>query len=364
MAKRREQANAGSNYGDFWKLDEGDYLVYVHGLVYPDDDFEETSGLNFIRVAVHYVENSPKVCLDPEVNPIIKHPIIKQMLLERETPIKIKGKEGCPICQAIRNGDIPKDQVKGVMHSDKWIFGLTPMFYRKSKVKKYEELDFEPKIYLAGVSVFNDLTDEIIDLSPVDPTDPRNATLMQFSRTGKSFGKTKYKVQAARETTKLNKEQRRIIADVMQPGGDCDIFRVAANLIKPASELRELISGVEVEDEDGTEDNNTGTPDCYAVDYDQDDDACEECDLKEDCKEKCEDNEDNDYNVSVEDDDEDIDEDEEQDDEDDIDDNDDDDDEIDEAIDKAIKSAGKKKTVKKDIVKKGKAKKSKKGKKK
>jgi hypothetical protein len=293
LAKKRDEvASSTGGGGDFWNVDEGEYLVYLHGQNYPDDDHELTGPYNFIETVFHYGVGGKKggqVCLNSVINPVLNHPKVKEFLAARKTPIDLGKKSKCPVCEAIADGDVPDDQAERMKAQTKWLFGTTPMFYRKTKGNEWSKLKFEPMVLIAGVTVFNDITGEMIDLSPRDLSDPKKAILLQLSRKGKDFNNTKYKVKAERDDTKLDKGQRKIILKAIAPDGPCDLFKVLANLTKTYDALNAQLTGVDVDVEDGEEDDD---PSCFGTGFEEDDEDCDECEVREDCRKKVEGGED------------------------------------------------------------------------
>lgn len=296
MNKRREEVKrtSGKGGGDLWTIEEGETKVYVHPQSYPDDDHELTRGYNFVEVVMHYGvggKRGGQVCHDPVANPIILHPLVQKFLAERKNPFEITKKTTCAVCTGIADGDIAGEQADRQKGETKWIFGLTPMFYRRQKEDEWSKRKFDPRVHIAGVTVFNGLTGEMIDLAPVDVTDPEAAVLLKFIRTGTKFDNTEYEVKADAETVrtplKLDKGQRRIIGEATGPGGACDLFKVVANLMKSPVELKALIVGVKVEDDAPADGEDGEHKECFGLDYEANDKECKECPEVKECAAAC-----------------------------------------------------------------------------
>jgi hypothetical protein len=298
LAKKREQVKKSQKLkegGDLWRIDPGEYLLYLHGLTYPDDDNPLTAGYNFVEVVQHYGvggKQGGQMCIDTDTNPVLLHPTVQQFMASRKkNPIEITEDTKCPIDLAIENGDLDEKDATRQKPEAKWLFGVTPMFYRQEKGDEWTKLRFDPKVMIAGVTIFNDITAVMIDMSPHDITDPENAVLLHLTRVGKSFGETEYSVVAdvktIRKPMKLDKGQRRIIAEATKPGGACDLFRLVANLTKSENALKALMTGVETETNkpelvDNPEDAER--KECFGIDYADDDEECKDCDDVDRCR--------------------------------------------------------------------------------
>lgn len=296
MNKRREDVKkaSGKTGGDLYTFEPGETKVYLHPQSYPEDDHELTRGYNFIEIVQHYGVGGKKggvVCLDPETNPIINHPLVRKFLAARKNPVKLPKDCTCPVCTAGQNGELTEEEQARQRAQPKWLFGLTPMAYRKSKDDEWARQKFEPRVHIAGVTIFNGLTGEMIDAAPDDITDPKNATLVVVIRTGKEFGSTEYDVKSDRETARkpmsLDKGQRRVIAEAVKPEGPCDLFKVVANLIKSPAEVKAQMVGVKVA-EDEPEGDDEDRKSCFGLDFEEGDDECSGCPEVKECRAACE----------------------------------------------------------------------------
>jgi hypothetical protein len=267
VRQRRDEARSDSDRGGkLWKLDEGDYKVYLHGLVHSEDDFAFTAGLNFLQVVMHYgVGKGGVVCLDPERNPVILHPLIRDHVKGRKN-LDITPRTRCPICEAFATSKekLSEEMVEAVAgigekhrRTKRWLLGMTPMYHRAPRLRDWKRLPFEPKVYLSGTTVFDGVCSEMDDSGDIDLTALDPVVLLQVSRTGKDFSNTDYKVSIDKDTlrkpTKFDEAQRAAIEDAVRVGGHCDLFRVIANWIKTPDQMEAALLGIDAEEEEATE---------------------------------------------------------------------------------------------------------------
>jgi len=296
MNQKREQVRRTSGRGaggDLWTIKEGEWLVFVHGQTYPDDDNELTRGYNFIEVVQHYGvggKRGGRMCLDPTVNPAILHPIVQEFLAKRKNSFKVTEDTRCPVDDGISAGEISGADAERQTGQTKWLFGVTPMFFRADSNDDWAKVKFEPRVLIAGIQIFNQLTGKIIDMAPADPTDPNAATLFKVVRTGSGFGDTEYEIDVhtptVREPLRLDKAQRKAVEEATKPGGSCDLFRVLANLMSSPTALKAQMAGVAVDESDASEDADDGKRDCFGQDW-ADDDECRACPDSDECREAC-----------------------------------------------------------------------------
>jgi hypothetical protein len=271
------------NRGDLWKIPEGETRVFVHGQVYPDDDHPATQGYNFIKVFMHHGLGGKKggvVCLDPKLNPIITHPIVQKFLAERKKgAFKLGKNPTCPTCTKLAAGEVPTEDAERITPKARWLFGLTPMFFRLEKTDDWAKLKFEPKMLMASVSIFNGIAGDMIDNANagIDVTDPVAAVLAKIGRTGTGFGDTNYEVkfdvETVRNPIRLDKGQRRLLAEAMKPGGGCDLFRCVAMLMKSPAQISALMVGTRVEEDEAEDERKS----CFGIDFDPHDTECKGC---------------------------------------------------------------------------------------
>lgn len=278
--------------GKLWgKIEEGEYLCYVHPILYPNDTHEHTGGFNFIEVAMHYGlggQKNAQMCLDYKANPILSHPLLQSFVANREkNAFKITPKLRCEVCEKMETGEITDRKNKQQL---KWLLGMTPVWYRKSKSDPWTRLKFNPKFLIAGPQIFNGYMNSFIDLAndEIDPTVMEAAVFMKLTRTGTDFNTTEYSVTtdigSARKPVKLDKAQRAILAKVVKPKGDLDLFAIAASFTKSPRQISDLIAGVS---ERNADDEQAETPrECFGKNW-ADDDECKACDSNEECMRVC-----------------------------------------------------------------------------
>jgi len=280
--KRKDSSNSG---GGFWKIENGDTLLYLHAQNYDNDTFPETEGFNFVPLAMHYDipdVNGGRICLDVANNPVLLHPKVQAFLKKRNTPFTVTKKTKCPVCEAIARGDLGESSEANT----RYLFGTTPIKHRRSSTDEWSSLDGEPMVALVCFTVFDKFTSKMcygVEALDKDITDPDNACLLCLTKTPK--GKSGFKVDYDCDiytNQGLPKKLRKRVKDAMKPGGDCDLFRIIANYLMSEADLKLAIAGVEVVSSDDDSDSEE-KPDCFGVDYDEFEDDCEECDLRDDC---------------------------------------------------------------------------------
>lgn len=276
--------------GNMWsKIEEGEYLCYIHKPVYQSDKHEHTAGFNFIEVAMHYGlggKKNAQVCLDYKTNPILSHPLLQSFVANREkNAFKITPKLRCEACDGLESGDITDTKNKQQL---KWFIGLTPMWYRKEKKDKWTRMKFKPRFLIAGSQIFNGYMNSLIDLANdgIDPMDPDAAVLMKLTRTGTEFN-TEYNVVtdigSARKPVQLDKAQKAILAKAVKPKGDLDLFAIVASFTKSPNQIASLISGIE---SSGEEEEAEMKRECFGQSW-TDDDECRECNDSDECMRVC-----------------------------------------------------------------------------
>lgn len=248
VGRMREQADKNRKGGaDFFKFDKGDTLIYVHPPCRNGDEFEPTRGLPFIPIGVHYGVGGKAMCpsLDPEDNPIITHPFIKKEL--KKAGKKLTGK--CPVKLALEGEDLSDEEADAMKLKVQYVWGITPLGFKKSKKEgaKWLELDDGPVVLFCGPQV-NDALIEIFE-EHGEITDPRKAIRVVVTKS--DAGQINYKAKAYKLDLKkpyvLPKENRVALLKALE--GECDLFRVVANTIKPPNKVAELLGG-DIDDED------------------------------------------------------------------------------------------------------------------
>jgi hypothetical protein len=251
VRRLRQSFEENQRGGDLWTPSEGVTLAYIHGLCRENDLHPLTEGKNHIDLHLHYnlgsgSERKMAVCLDPDLNPIIKHPVVESYLQRREIFIG----DTCPVCDAILNGLIDLS-VADVAVSKRYLWGITPRAFKvNSSSENWQEISPKPQVILTGMSLYEGFMQAFFDSG--DITDLDSAIYVQIERTGKSRFDTKYKVGVCtqKETpgsvlnpVKFDDRSKRIINNAVKPDGDCDLFRVVSNLVKSKDDIENLISG-------------------------------------------------------------------------------------------------------------------------
>ncbi len=260
--KMREYKESQQKGGEFLSFDEGETLVYIHPPCRDDDEHEPTTGMPFVPLGVHYSVGKTKsmvVSLDPDDNPIIEHPFVKTELKKRK--VRLTGED--PVKKAIEDGDMSDDEADEARLQTRYLWGMTPIGFRKMSKGAYVDLSNKPSIAIVGKMINEGLMDLFTEHG--DVTDPDAAILVRICRTGSGRLKTKYEVKLDPETAKapkaLSKKERALLMKAL--GEDCDLFRLTANLIKPPAEVQAILDGVKVkveEDEEDDEDELDDTP--------------------------------------------------------------------------------------------------------
>ena len=253
MEKLKEFADSQKK-GEFYNFEQGETLVYIHPPCREDDDHEPTNGMNFIPVAVHYGIGKAKVAisLDPVDNPIIEHPFIKDALKKRRKKIKLTGK--CPIKAQLEGDDWTDEEVDAAKLQMKFFWGITPVGFRKSRKKRFVDLDDGPCVCMANATINSGFMDAMLEYD--DVSNPDEAVLVRVKRTGTGMN-SKYEVTIDPETAHTPKafsakEKKRLFAAMEN---QCDLFSVVANMIRSPEEIQSLIYGVSSDDDDDEDDD-------------------------------------------------------------------------------------------------------------
>lgn len=259
VKRMRKKASEMTSSGDFLKFDEGETLLYIHPPLPQADQHETTEGFNFVEFGVHYgvgPGNKMVISLDPAANPILEHPAIVAGLKKRK--IKLSGT--CPMSELLESDELTDDEQQRSKMKTAWLWGVTPVAYRRSKAQDFQELPFKPAILQAGKQICEGILDVICEEG--DITDMNSAIFVRVARSGKGLD-TEYKVKVDTATLKkpkkLTKEQQTALKKALTVGGDCDLFRVLVGMIKSPAQVQAVIDGMEM---DGSE----------AVSSDDDDD--------------------------------------------------------------------------------------------
>jgi hypothetical protein len=302
--KMKKAAADSKRGGEFLSFEIGDTKAYIHGPCRDDDEFELTAGTNFVPVTVHYQvgkQGNMVICTDPDKNPIINHPFVRALLKKRKNAPRLDGT--CAVCEEIESGGMESDAADDSRPQTKFIWGATKIQFRRDKGDDWRDEPFKPGVLMAGKSIHDGFLDLFVEGGDITKTD--GATLARIEREGKGKNDTKYKVTADSATIKvplrLDKKVRLALEKAMAEGGDCDLFKVVANMIKSTSEVKALLSGVKVDvdstddDEDDVEDDEPKKKSKKSDDDDDnDDDEDEDDDEPKKKSKKSDDDDDND----------------------------------------------------------------------
>lgn len=279
LRKKKDEAIAkfGAN-AEYWQIPVGQNLIYV-GPPIPGDD------LPFAEVAMHFrvgPDSKMVTCLDKELNPILNNERIIKILEKRKKDIS----DGCDVCGRLDEGSKVGDEVK-----NRYFFPIVPLKFRKSTNKKWREADDadELRILACGYTVWSGITDIMINNG--DITDPNQAILVCLERNGTGLN-SKYTVQADSDSVreggiKLSKQVRALVKKVVQEGEIGDLYRLIGNSIKSSAEVRAIVEGVPLEDVDNEDSDRDTKPDCFGLDFEDDDDDCDDCSYRDECSKKC-----------------------------------------------------------------------------
>jgi hypothetical protein len=275
--------------GDLYKIQEGETKIYLHGTSRPKDTHPEVSGINWVEICVHRNlggKNNIQLCLDLSNNPILSHPDVIEFALKKKNPVDLRHKMACPTCARLAAGEIQGKLAAKNSPQVQWLFGFTPMFHRRPRSDEWTRLAFDPVLYVAGVTIFDDLTSELVNLG-TDPCDPNAATLFIIDRQGTGFQSTEYKartdIETIRSPLKLDKGQRRIIEEATKPGGSCDLLRALSNFVKSPAQMEALMAGVEVAADEENAPPPSNQKECFGTEW-EDVDECRECPDSKECK--------------------------------------------------------------------------------
>jgi len=276
--------------GEFWSPDEGETRVYLMPPCRPDDTHEPTDGLNYVPVGVHFSvgkDNSMVLCLDHEKNQILNHPFVKEFLAPKGK--KLDPNTICPICKALAEGRFNEEESKEQRFNMRFLWGVVPVDYTRKIGGAPVQLPLTPSPYMTGSMVFDGFMKAIVEVG--DITDFESAVLVKITKAGNGIG-TKYQVSAdiesVRKPLKLDKAMKRLILDSIKPEGACDLFKLAANLVKSQKEIEAMITGIKVAEEEAPAEEETGPrrKPCYGLDYTEDVE-CKECPDVKGCAAAC-----------------------------------------------------------------------------
>jgi len=260
VKKMKKKAATMATSGDFLKFDEGDTLLYVHPMLPQAEQHESTDGTNFIEFGVHYKigpQGKMVVSQDKTQNEILDHPYLVELLKKKK--VKLKG--SCPVAELLESGELTDDEADASKLKQSYLWGVTPLSYRRNKTGEFQPVPFAPGILQAGKQITEGILDAICEEG--DITDPKAAILVRVSRKGQGMD-TEYKVKidtgTLKKPMKLSKTDRASLAKAMAAGGDCDLFRVLAGMIKSKAQVQALIDGMEMDSAVDDDDSEEGAP--------------------------------------------------------------------------------------------------------
>jgi len=267
--------------GEFFKFDPGDTCIYVC------DECVEGDGINYVETCVHYgvgPDDKMVICLDPSNNQALEHPLVKRYLEDRG--IDIAG--GCPVCDALpgRKAEARKRQ----RAQDRFMFQIVPWKFRAKKSIPFADLGanmVQPAF--VGFGIWDGITDAMEEEGDIYDLD--KAILVKVNRTGTGPTDTRYKVTvdstSLKNPIRIGKGLRRVLRDALREGGSADSYKTIAEMIRSTKQVEELMTGVATtSDEDDGDDEASGRPECFGLDY-CDDDECAECEHRFECAPKC-----------------------------------------------------------------------------
>lgn len=303
--KLKQRQAESARGGEFTKFVEGEEIVYLHAPCEPKDTDDLTKDLPWLEVGTHYrvsADFKSVVCLDLDHNPIIKHPIVQKFLEERKNTPAVDMAAGCPVCQKLP--DMTSEERSDRVMQVRYLWGMTSLGFRRRKSDDFNmEATPKPAVWMGGSTIHSGFQDAFSD---DDITNPEGAMYVIVGREGTGARSTKYKVEkdmpSFRKPTKLPKPLASAIRQAME--GDCNLFRVVANLIRGTDEVRAAVAGIAIAGDDRVVEEPSeipeggpdykwepGTPKpkpCFAEPEDiADDDECGACDYKWNCAELC-----------------------------------------------------------------------------
>jgi len=276
--------------GEFWTPDEGETRIYLHPPCREDDNYEPTDGLNYLPIGMHYSLGDDKkgacTCLDAERNKILKHPFFLDEY-RKAKGTKLDLTQACPVCQAIYEGRMgDSDSVKASRYQLRYLWGITPMDFARRIGGTATTMSPTPSPYMTGQTIYDGVMKIIVEVG--DITDMESVVLVKIVRTGQGLA-TKYQISADIETVrtpmKMDKGFKRTVLEAIKPGGECDLWKIAASLMKTQGEISALLSGVRIAEDDEEQPEGPAHPACFGCDYSEDEE-CSACGLVEKCAAK------------------------------------------------------------------------------
>jgi len=305
--------------GKFLNIPEGDSLVYLAPPARDDWD------LPFLETAVHYGLGGTIMCLNPDKNPLLQD----EEFLRLCKKLKIDVSGPCPVCQVLQGKpgqpglwDTDKDAARKIKVSPRFLLAAAIMYTRKDSTDAWSAREsFDLKPFSIGKKVWEAIVDQFLD-QDADLTDPLEAVLVMIHREGTGIS-SQYNVKidpkSSKKPLRMSKAARADLRDMLASGAECDPYTLALDWVKPADGMSALLDGLDVdedeeedeeepprgrgrstrrtrreedededeEDEDEPEDDDAGErPSCFGLDYEADDEDCQECGHKGPCAKK------------------------------------------------------------------------------
>lgn len=292
--KRKESRDRHGGGSGIFKFPEARTAFY---LCPPTPAMDEVP---FLEVDLHYgvgPDGRMHVCLDAEANAILNDSALQAALKAAKKTLDLSLP--CGTCQRV-DGTKPiegklssseiEEKIERMEAGTSYPMLIIPWANVRGKAKRDEFPDSErrPRIVMAGYKIW-DGTCEVIEVEG-DVTDPDEAILLICKREGTGPRSTKYEVSAdsvtIRSPLRIGKSHRAMVRKSQEEGGDGDLYRLIANMIKTHEQVEGMHRGESVERKDAPADE--GTPHCYELDCDPADVECQECPFKEPCAEACE----------------------------------------------------------------------------
>jgi hypothetical protein len=247
MDRMRKGYDEQQKGGDFVSFDPGETLLYIHPPCREGDEWEPTTGRNYIPITVHYGIGKNKgmaVSLDTEKNAILTHPWVKKLLKAKK--VRITG--DCPVAAALADGTLTDDDADEARPQTRFLWGVTVLKKRAKSSDPWNDVTPKPGVAFIGKQIFDGFMSMFFDHE--DITDPKGAVLVRVKREGEKRT-TKYSVVAEPGSVKkpfpLPKSLAAALSKAMEEGGDCDLFRIAANLVKGTAEVQAMLAGGKVD---------------------------------------------------------------------------------------------------------------------
>ena len=254
--KMRKSAEERQTGGDFFKFEKGETKVLIHPPCREGDKWDPTKGLPYVPVTVHY-KVGPKgnmiVSLDKESNPIIAHPWIQKITKKKG----IELPESCPMATALRDGTISDSAADQSRAQTRFLWGITPIAWRKSSAQQWQSLDPRPSPIMVGSQIHNGIEEQFFDHGDITEFDSAILVIITKKEEKKQV---KYEVKAdpasIKKPYKVDKSIRKLLAKALGEDGTCDLFKIVGNMIRSPSEVESIIAGGVSSDPDDFDDDD------------------------------------------------------------------------------------------------------------